>query len=374
MSPQAGQSSLKYSQTTAPFCVCGRGRKNKGGICLVRSQKKGVLLSLLSGILWAAYSVTLYSWLSPYNGDSGTLDSARGVMFIILAAIGIAWIDALITFVFEVGYVAKRGKLKEYLRLLRTKAFFRIMPAALFAGPLGLVPFAIASRYSVSVATSISAFYPALGSIIAMFWFKEKLTPFKFLGILFSISGVVVISGFSGLHPVGIFLAVFASVGYSLELVFGYRLMAEDVDSDVSLALKQTSAIALYTIMLAVLLLIPGNWAFFTNLVRMIDFSTAYSFTQGMLGNPLLISLVFILASFFNAMAYVCYFGGMNNCGVSTASSLNIAYGIWTILILALPPFFTAPSVSGLIGAVLTFVGSTIVIVESNRIQKKAEQ
>ena len=106
----------------------------------------------------------------------------------------------------------------------------------------------------------------------------------------------------------------------------------------------------------------------------MIDFSTVYSFTQGMLGNPLLISLVFILASFFNAMAYVCYFGGMNNCGVSTASSLNIAYGIWTILILALPPFFTAPSVSGLIGAVLTFVGSTIVIVESNRIQKKAEQ
>ena len=54
----------------------------------------------------------MYKRQSPYNGDSGTLDSARGVMFIILAAIGIAWIDALITFVFEVGYVAKRGKLK----------------------------------------------------------------------------------------------------------------------------------------------------------------------------------------------------------------------------------------------------------------------
>ena len=181
----------------------------------------------------------------------------------------------------------------------------------------------------------------------------------------------MVISGFSGLHPVGIFLAVFASVGYSLELVFGYRLMAEDVDSDVSLALKQTSAIALYTIMLAVLLFIPGNLDFFTNLVRMIDFSTAFSFTQGMLGNPLLISAVFVLASFFNAMAYVCYFGGMNNCGVSTASSLNIAYGIWTILILALPPFSTMPSASGVIGAVLTFTGSAIVIIESNRIQKR---
>ena len=140
---------------------------------MVRSHKKGVVLALLSGILWASYSVTLYSWLSPYNGDSGTLDSARGIMFIILAAIGIAWIDALITFVFELGYVVVRHKFRDYVRLLRSKAFFRIMPAALFAGPLGLVPFAIASRYSVSVATSISAFYPALGSIIAMFWFKE---------------------------------------------------------------------------------------------------------------------------------------------------------------------------------------------------------
>lgn len=71
---------------------------------MVRSHKKGGVLALLSGILWASYSVTLYSWLSPYNGDSGTLDSARGIMFIILAAIGIAWIDALITFVFELGY------------------------------------------------------------------------------------------------------------------------------------------------------------------------------------------------------------------------------------------------------------------------------
>ena len=100
-------------------------------------------------------------------------------------------------------------KWKEFTKLLRSSAFFRIMPAALFAGPLGLVPFAIASRYSVSVATSISAFYPALGSIIAMFWFKEKLTKLKFVGILFAISGVVVISGFSGLHVVGIALAIF---------------------------------------------------------------------------------------------------------------------------------------------------------------------
>lgn len=337
-----------------------------------RSNKSGLIQSVLSGVLWASYSVTLYSWLSPYNGDTGTLDSAQGIMFIILAAIGIAWIDALITGVYEIGYCIQQKKFSEFKRLLRTDAFFKIMPAALFAGPLGLVPFAIASRYSVSVATSISAFYPALGSVIAMFWFKDKLTPLKFAGILFSIFGVVVISGFSGLHILGIFFAIFASVGYSLELVFGYRLMAEDIDPVVSLALKQVAAIALYTALLLVLLLIPGNAAFFANLVKSIDFNTGYTFTQGMAGSVPMIVLVFCLASFFNAAAYVFYFRGMNNAGVSTASSLNIAYGIWTIIILALPPFLTIPDLSNLVGALLTFTGSVIVIVESNRLEKKA--
>ena len=338
-----------------------------------RSHKRGIFQSIMSGVLWAAYSVTLYSWLNPYVGDTGSLDSAKGVMFIILAAIGIAWVDALITAVFEVGYVIKNKKFDTFMKLLKSKTFFRIMPAALFAGPLGLVPFAIASRYSVSVATSISAFYPALGSIIAMFWFKDKLTVPKFIGILFAISGVVVTSGFSGLHIVGIALAIFASVGYSLELVFGYRLMAEDVDPDVSLALKQMSAIALYSLMLIILFLIPGNWDFFTNLVSLVNFNEGYSFVATMMDNKTLIWLVFTLASFFNAAAYVFYFKGMNNSGVSTASSLNIAYGIWTIILLALPPFRTAPTISGVIGAVLTFTGSTIVIIESNRIEKQAQ-
>lgn len=336
-----------------------------------RSHKKGVVQAILSGVLWAAYSVTLYSWLNPYLGDSGSLDSAKGVMFIILAAIGIAWVDALITGVFEVGYVIKNGKFDTFMKLLKSKTFFRIMPAALFAGPLGLVPFAIASRYSVSVATSISAFYPALGSIIAMFWFKDKLTGKKFIGILFAIMGVVITSGFSGLHVVGIGLAIFASVGYSLELVFGYRLMAEDVDPDISLALKQMSAIALYTLIIVALWLIPGNWGFFTNLISMVNFNDAYAFVAPMMDKKLLIWMVFVLASFFNASAYVYYFKGMNNSGVSTASSLNIAYGIWTIILLALPPFSTVPTISGIIGAVLTFTGSAIVIIESNRIEKE---
>ncbi len=335
------------------------------------TMKKGITQSLISGILWASYSVTMYSLLNPFHGDSSDLSSWKGLSMVVLAAVGIAWLDAILAGIVEMIYCQQQGLFEEFKKQLKSDNFFKIMPAAIFAGPLGLVPFAIASRYSVSVATSISAFYPALGSILAVFWFKEKMSPKKFMGLLLAISGVVVISGFSNLHIIGIVLAVIASIGYSLELVFGYRLMSEDVDPVVSLTLKQVATIAVYSAMLLLLFLIPGNFAFFKNLIASIDFNASYAFTQNMMGKTPLIILVFMIASCFNAAAYIFYFRGMNNAGVSTASSLNIAYGVWTIIILALPPFREKPSLVSVIGSALTFIGSTIVIFESNRLESE---
>lgn len=336
---------------------------------MVRDNKRGIVQSVISGFLWASYSVTMYSLLNPFSGDTGTLDSAKGIMLIILAAVSIAWIDAIVAGAYELIYCYKIGKFSELKKELKSSSFFKIMPAAIFAGPLGLVPFAIASRYSVSVATSISAFYPALGSIVAMIWFKDKLSPMKFLGLLLAVAGVVVISGFSGLNIVGIILSIIASIGYSFELVFGYRLMADDVDPIVSLALKQVATVSVYTLIMVVLLLIPGNFGFFTNLVRSINFNSEFAFTAGLMNNKVLIILVFMLASLFNAAAYVFYFRGMNNAGVSTASSLNIAYGVWTIIILMVPPFLMMPTISSVIGSILTFCGSVLVIVASNKLE-----
>ena len=91
---------------------------------MVRSQKRGIVQAIMSGVLWATYSVTLYSWLSPYNVDTGSLDSAKGVMFIILAAIGIAWIDALITGIYEIGWVVIQKKWDLFVKMLRSSAFF----------------------------------------------------------------------------------------------------------------------------------------------------------------------------------------------------------------------------------------------------------
>lgn len=334
------------------------------------SHRIGIIHGLLSGLFWAAYTVTLYSWLSPYNGDTGTLDSAQGVMFIILAAVGIAWIDSLLTSFFDICYCIRQKKFAEFKRCLLSKTFFRIMPAAFFAAPLGIVPYSIASRYSVPVATSVSSFYPALASIVSVWWFKEKMSPTKFVGILIAIMGVVVASGFSGLQVAGILFSIMAAVGYALELVFGYRLMSEEVDSDVTVALRQVAGLSLHTVILLVLWMVPGNFEFSVNLIKAIDFSVAYEFTKGMLGSTPMIIFVFCLASFFGATAFIFYYSGMKYAGVGTASTLNMTYAVWTIIILALPPFLDSPSLVNVISALLTFTGSAIVIFETNRLEK----
>ena len=341
---------------------------------MMKSNKKGVFQSAMSGVFWAGYSIILYSVLDPFSGDSGTIDSAKGIMFIILATVGIAWIDAMITGFFEISYCISQGKLQELKKLCMSKAFLKIMPAAIFAGPFGIVPYAIASRYSISIAMSVSAFFPAIGSVLAIFIYKEHLTPVKFTGILLAISGIVVISGYSAVHPIGVIIAVVAAIGYALELVFGYRLIAEDVDPIVSLALKQIAVIAIYTIALGVLLLIPGNIMYFKNFIAAVDFTTSYAFTVAMLGNKALIMLTFCIASFLNAMTYIFYFRGMHHAGISTASSLNISYGVWAIIILMLPPFLSFPTLPTVIGALLTFLGSVVVVIESNKLAKASEE
>lgn len=72
---------------------------------MIRSNKKGIIESIMSGVLWAAYSVTLYSLLNPFLGDTGDLNNRVGIMFVVLAALSIGWIDALIAFVFQLIYV-----------------------------------------------------------------------------------------------------------------------------------------------------------------------------------------------------------------------------------------------------------------------------
>lgn len=332
-----------------------------------RQHKTGVFESLLSGFFWAAYSVTLYSFLSPFNGDRGSVDSARGILLIVLSALIIAWLDALGTLCFELAACFRAGLGPEYRRLLRSDAFLKILPAAIFAGPLGLVPFAISSRYSLSVATSVSAFFPALAALLALVFFGERLSKLKFAGILIAVLGVAVTSGFANPHPAGVLLAVLAAAGYAAEMLFGYRLIAADVHPTAALALKQTAQVLLYTLLLAFFALIPGNLSFAGDFVRAIDFSRAHALADLLAGRPLWIVAAFLLASFFNAETYLFYYRGMRNAGLSTAGSLNITYGIWTLLLLALPPFSAPPAATGIAGALLIFGGSSLVIYDGSR-------
>ena len=288
-------------------------------------------------------------------------DSLRNVSESVLIY-GPIIIDAIITGIFEVLYLLRINKVAEYFKYLRSTVFFQIMPAAIAAGPFGLVPFAIASRFSVQAAASLSSFYPVFVAVFSLLIFKERIPPLKWIGITLGVMGITIISGFSGIQAAGVAWGLLSAAGYAMELIIGYRLMKKNVAPEVTLVLKQTAVILLYTAILVMLILYPENLKGVLSLVKLIDFNPAYGFTNPVRGNRAAIALVFILASLFNATTYTFYFKAICRVGVSTASALNITYGLWTMVILALPPFLTPTSMVSFLGAALTLTGAAIVI------------
>lgn len=332
--------------------------------------KKGILFGLLSGLSWGFYTVFLFNVINPFNASQGEVGSFQGILLIIVTACIIAFVDSCIAWIFELVYLAKKGKLKEYFRILLSKDSLGIIPAVLFSGLLGAVPYAIASSYSTSVAGTISAAFPVIGALVAVVWFKEKLTKLKFAGIVICIVGTGIIYGLSGGDvPFYVYLiALVCAVGYAFEGLFGYRMIRGDMDSSVTTTLRRIYLIAILFIVIAAIVLFTGTLDYAFALVAGFEVNnTVFAFLAPYVSNELFIWGFFALGSLCGAISYIVWYYSMEYGGVATAQVLNITYGIWVIVLLALPPFNQVPTVGMILGAAILFIGAAIVVRESNK-------
>ncbi len=332
-------------------------------------NKRGVFYGLASGLTWGVYTIFLYSILNLFAGDQGSIDSAGGWLLIITTALVIGLCDCILAMIVELAYLAKKGLLKEYVSVLCSKSSFGILPAALFSGLLGAVPYAIAGSYSPSVAGSISASFPAIGAIVAVIWFKERLTKLKFLGIIICIVGSASMYGLSGGKvPFFVYMIAFVcAIGYAMEGCFGYNMMRGDISSSVTTTLRRTFLIGVYIILLVVISLSTKNFGYIGHLIASFDVNAAtYPFLGGLIGNKGFIWLMFFLGSTCSGISYICWYYAMEYSGVATAQVLNITYGIWITVLLCLPPFLTFPTIGTAIGSLIVFGGAVLVVRESN--------
>lgn len=323
--------------------------------------KKGNVLGLLSGVTWAMYTIVLYTVLNLYANAEGDLFSIKGIMLILITTVLISLVDLFFNVVFELFVLRRNNLIEEFKSVLLSKKGFGIIPAAILAGPLGLIPYAIVSTISPTVAGAFSALYPVIGAVASFLVFRERLSKVKIIGGIISILGVVVTYQLETVSLVVYIISLIPALGWGLEAIFGYKLIKEDVNPIVTITIRHIYSIVILGTCLIIFLLISGEYSYVIEFYSGIQFSDMFAII-----NKSFIWLVFAIGSFIGGASYVLWYVSMKYISVAPAMILNISYVLWIPLILILPPFSQQISTNALLGCIIVFSGTSLVIIGDN--------
>ena len=331
------------------------------------NKKKGTIYGLLSGFTWAINALLLYNVLDLFIAGQGYPDSFVGWMFIIVCALVIAFVDSCLAFITELGILIKMKKFGEFWRTLFSKDSLAVLPAAICSGLFGAVPYILASSYNSPLTLTLTTVFPAIGAIVAVIWFKEKLTKFKFLGIIITIVGVAVMTGFGDVVPWYIYMiALVPAFGYAFEGLFGYNAMRADIHPEVTTVMRRVYFIVLFSVMIIVGSIFTRDFRYVIDLIASFEVNNeAFPFLTGLVGNRAVIWIILFIGSAGSAFSYALWYFSMSYGGVGTAQALNITYSGFLVLFLALPPFSQIPGLGMVIGVLVILIGAVIVSYET---------
>ena len=144
-----------------------------------------MLIGLAGGALWALDTVILGMALAlpVFTGDPRAA---------ILAPFASTFLHDLCSSLWMLGYTGLRRQYKAVWQALRTRGGRFVALGALLGGPAGMTGYVLAiNAIGPAYTAIISALYPALGTVLAHFFLKEKLRPTGLIGLALSIGGVI---------------------------------------------------------------------------------------------------------------------------------------------------------------------------------------
>jgi len=287
-------------------------------------KKKGILIALLSGLCYGFYTAFMTLgmskgvWIDWYGANKAGL-SAFAITYL-LGAIGAALTDSC-----SAGWAVLisivRGKLGDFFRCLKTKPGMVMVVGALVGGPISSTAYVIGLQKAGSIIVPISALCPAIGAILARFWFKQELNARMMLGIAicFGASFMIAIPSLGGDAPEGMFLGIcfgfLAAVGWGFEgCVCGYGTSM--IDSEVGITIRQvTSGLSNLIILIPLFGMISKGG----NTVELV---TA-AFTDGSS------IFFFALAGLAAYGAFMFWYKGNSMCGAALGMSCNGTFSFW---------------------------------------------
>ncbi len=305
--------------------------------------RRGLAWGGFTGALWGLDGVLLgiVLGMAPFNDAKVSMLIAPIVAAAIHDGFAALWL-----FIINIS----SGKFREFRRTLATRPGKVVCIAALCGGPIGMTGYLLGINHAgPAYAMSISAIYPALGSVCAMFFLKERISPRAWAGIALSVTGAIIVgwqppSGNAPHFYLGVAFACMAAVGWGLESVLSTYGM-DLIDPDIAINIREAVSFLAYMIIIVPAI---GGMGFLAAAV------------------PEKTTLLIAATALAGGLSYFSWYRAMNMTGVGRAMALSVTYVIWSIVYsvvltrLGLMEFRLTPFIIG--GAAAITTGTLLII------------
>ncbi len=272
-----------------------------------------MVAGIIAGITWALETVILGIALgmSPFISTEEAVFLAPFVSTFLHDACSAIWATV---------YNGVRGNLRNVWKAFMTKSGKWVILAAVIGGPIGMTGYVMSVNYmGASIGAVASSIFPAIGSILAYVFLKEKMKWYQWVFLCLTLLGVYGLSYSPTLDIqnfwLGLLGALLCSFGWGIEAVILAKSLTDpEVTDEYALQLRQTTSAIVYGI--ALLPVLKG-----------------WNFTVGLFTSPtgwLLPTIV--IAALFATISYLFYYKAIANIGASKAMALNVTYSAWAII------------------------------------------
>lgn len=271
-----------------------------------------MISGILAGVTWALETVILGTALamSPFVSSQQAIFLAPFVSTFLHDFCSALWATL---------FNALRGNLKNVWRALKTPSGKFVALAAILGGPVGMTGYVLSINYmGPSIAAVASAVFPAIGSILACIFLKEKMQWYRWVLLIFTMLGVYGLSYSPELTITNFWLGIAGTLmcafGWGIEAVILAKCMQDpEVKDEYALQIRQAASAVFYG---AAILPALKGWGFTLSL---------FNGTGWLLG-------IIALAALFATVSYLFYYRAISQIGASKAMALNVSYAAWSIV------------------------------------------
>lgn len=326
--------------------------------------------AFLSGFLWGidtALLAVLTTFLS-YNS------STNSVIFV--GILGALLHDAVCA-IFMWIYISTRKKWHKTLEILnKPRILALIIVGSLLGGPLGMSGYVLAaSNIGAGYAAAISAFYPAVGTVLSALILRERLSAAKYAAFALALIAVSALGYFSCAQDaqsyvnsntiLGLAGAILSVVGWGSEaVVCAWATRQKSIDDEIILHIRQTTSAFAYVI-IAIIAIVSSIFVSSTvtstgtSAVTSTGLESYISLNTSSLQSFKIAGMA-IIVGLLGVSSYLCYYRGIAKVGASRAMAANVTYAAWSMIVTAIISC-TMPSVLAWI-CCITIMCSTVFV------------